>query len=344
MAVQLTPSQLKQYLAAAIPAGLPILITGAPGIGKSDCVTQAAAIAGADCVIMHPAVQDPTDVAGLPWITPDGAARFIPLGQLAQLLSATRLTVCFLDDFGQANESVQKAWMQPLLAREINGHRFPDCVVFIAATNRRGDRAGVGGILEPVKSRFASIVELVPDLDDWTAWAIRSGRIPPELIAFLRFRPSLLSAFLPSADLINCPSPRTWSNAARQLALQLPPALEAVALAGAVGEEAATEFLAFRAMYRQLPSIDAALADPDAAAIPDNPSALWAVVTGLASKANAQTFGRISRYAERLTAAGRGDLGNLLVRDCIRRDPSLQHTPEYIRTRVGEMGALTVGA
>ena len=41
-------------------------------------------------------------------------------------------------------------------------------------------------------SRFAAVVELEPTINDWTAWAVNHG-VPPELIAFLRFRPDLLS-------------------------------------------------------------------------------------------------------------------------------------------------------
>ena len=72
------------------------------------------------------------------------------------------LPYSFLDDLGQAPMSVQAAAMQLILARRINGFKISDKVIFMAATNRREDKAGVTGILEPVKSRFAWIVELVP--------------------------------------------------------------------------------------------------------------------------------------------------------------------------------------
>src|SRR2546430_13324260 len=42
---------------------------------------------------------------------------------------------------------------------------------------------------------------------------------------------------LPSADMVNCPVPRTWENAARILGCGLPKAVEREALAGAVGED-----------------------------------------------------------------------------------------------------------
>ena len=117
------------------------------------------------------------------------------------------------------------SFMQLLLARRVNGHALPEHVTFVAATNRRTDRAGVSGILEPVKSRFAAIVELEPNLDDWCQWAFTAG-VPAELIAFLRFRPDLLCKFTPSADLTNCPLPRTWAHVAQLLALRLPSTIQ----------------------------------------------------------------------------------------------------------------------
>src|SRR3990167_9806099 len=188
------PTQLMQLLARTIPAGLPILVTGAPGVGKSDIVARAAADAGADLILSHPAVADPTDAKGLPWIGKDGAsATFLPFGELAQAVAAEKPTVWLLDDLGQAPPSVQASYMQLLLARRVNGHALPDCVTFVAATNRRTDRAGVSGILEPVKSRFVSIIGLEPNLDDWCQWAFSAG-MPPELVAFLRLPPDLLCA------------------------------------------------------------------------------------------------------------------------------------------------------
>lgn len=337
------PSQLIALLSRAIPARLPVLITGAPGVGKSDVVTRSAAAAGADLILSHPAVADPTDAKGLPWADAGAdEARFLPYGDLARAMRAERPTVWFLDDLGQAPPAVQASYMQLLLAREVAGHKLPDTVTFLAATNRRTDRAGVSGILEPVKSRFATIVELEADLDDWCAWAIRA-QLPSELIAFLRFRPELLSDFRPSADLTNSPSPRGWHSAARLLSLDLPRELQHAALAGAVGEGAATELLAFLAMYAQLPSIDAVLIDPETADIPAEPSALYATATALAARATTQSFPRAARYAERLEAAGRGDFAALLLRDMLRRIPGIKQTPQFVRLIAGPLGTLMHG-
>lgn len=339
------PTELTAFLARAIPARLPILITGAPGIGKSDIVARAAQAADADLILSHPAVADPTDAKGLPWVGRDGeSATFLPFGELAQAIRAEKPTVWFLDDLGQAPPSVQASFMQLLLARRVNGHALPECVSFVAASNRRTDRAGVSGILEPVKSRFAAIVELTTHLDDWCQWAFAQPYIDAEDVAFLRFRPDLLCAFSPSADLTNCPLPRTWAHAAKLLKLGLPPALEIAAIAGAVGEGAAVERMAFRRLYAELPNIDGILLDPDKATIPTQPATLYAVVTALGMKATPKNFGRVARYAERLTDASHGEFAALLLRDAVRRDASILKTAAFVKLASGPLGQLIAGA
>ncbi len=126
---------------------------------------------------MHPVVSDPTDFKGLPGIIGD-KAEFLPFGDLRQMIEADKPTIVFLDDLGQAPAVVQAACMQLLLARQINGKKISGHIVFIAATNRREDRAGVTGILEPVKSRFKTILDLEVSADEWTEWAFKNN-MPP---------------------------------------------------------------------------------------------------------------------------------------------------------------------
>src|SRR3982074_3522327 len=147
------PSELRDILAVMIPSHEPALIVGEPGIGKTDIIGQACKAASAQLITMHPVVSDPTDFKGMPWIDSDGA-HFKPFGELMTLITANGLTWCFLDDLGQAPQAVQAAAMQLILARRINGHCVSNDVVFIAATNRRQDRAGVSGLLQPLKSPF----------------------------------------------------------------------------------------------------------------------------------------------------------------------------------------------
>jgi hypothetical protein len=334
-------SQLISLLSETIKARINVLVEGAPGVGKSDILTQATIYADADLILSHPGVKDPTDVSGLPWIT-DGLASFLPFGDLRRAINAKKLTVWFLDDLGQASPAVQASFMQLLLARAVNEHKISEHVVFVAATNRRTDRAGVSGILEPVKSRFGTIVELEADIDSWSTWAI-DNNINPLLLAFLRFKPDLLCKFNPSNDLKNSPVPRTWNHVNKLLTLNLSSTVQNIAIAGAVGEGAATEFGAFQKLWSQLPNIDQILIDPKSVPVPTNPAVLYSLASALATKATTTTFNRIAEYCQMLVNAGSAEFAVLCVRDCLRREKGLTHTAAFVKLATSELGKLVSG-
>lgn len=339
--MSLRPAELKQLLTAAISARHNILVTGAPGIGKTDILTAAAKECEADLILSHPAVEDPTDTKGLPWIV-DGKATFLPFGELHAAINASKLTVWFLDDLGQAPPTVQAAKMQLLLARAVNNHKLPDNVTFVGATNRRVDRAAVSGILEPVKSRFLSIVELEPNLDDWCDWA-NDHDVHPLVIAFLRFQPDLLSKFQATADLTNSPMPRTWHHVSQILALKLGQNIQHQAICGAVGDGAGTEISAFIKIWMELPNIDNMIEHPESAVIPDQPAVLYALAGALAHKTTALNFGAVSQIVQKMLKAKKGEFGVLTVRDAARRHPDIANTTAFAKLATGELGQLISG-
>jgi len=310
----LTPSQMAGLLSRMIPAKHNVLIQGAPGVGKSDIVGQASKAAGFDLMIMHPVVSDPTDFKGMPWVIEGKYAEFLPFGDLQKMMTADKPTVVFLDDLGQAPPAVQAAAMQLLLSRRINGHKVSDHVTFLAATNRKMDRAGVSGILEPVKSRFWTIVELKTDVDDWCSWGFKND-VETDVIAFIRARPNLLHDFQPTSDLSNSPCPRTWKFVSDMMKLKLPRELEYKAYQGAVGKGASGEMMAFLKIKRTLVPADMIIMNPDSAEVPTEPDALYATTVGLAAKTTEATIARVMKYVKRMPK----EFGVLLVRDALRK-------------------------
>lgn len=315
----MSPSQLSEFLGFTIKNRFPVMIKGKPGIGKSDIVAQACDAAGAHLIISHPVVSDPTDYKGLPFPDKDdGTAHFLPFGELNEIIHAKTPTVYFLDDLGQAPASVQAAVMQLILARRINGHKVSPEVCFIAATNRREDKANVQGLLEPVKSRFASIVSLDVNTDDWVRWAIMNG-MPVELIAFVRFRPDILEKFEATKDIINSPSPRTVSNVGKMQLANLPKSMEFEAFTGAAGESFAAEYVGFLDIFRALPDIDGILADPDGAKVPTAANVQYALCGALGARMNEQTMAPIVKYTKRLPT----EIGVACVKDGLMRAKAL---------------------
>jgi len=319
------PKLLLETIKFVIEHQLPILIKGAPGVGKSDIIAQACEATKTELIISHPVVSDPTDYKGLPFpVKGKEEAKFLPFGDLLKLIKAEKPTVFFLDDIGQAPASVQAACMQLLLARRINCHKVADCVTFLAATNRRQDKAGVMGILEPVKSRFAAIVELEINIDDWVNWAFENN-MPVELIAFIRYRPNLLHDFKPTADIINTPNPRTVAHVGKMMNAGLSDDIQYEMISGAAGEGFAAEFIGFLNTWRNLPDIEKLIADPDRTVVPTEPSLLFAVCGALVQKADLCNFPNIMKYTKRLPA----EFQVLLVKDVIKGKPNLAETTAF---------------
>jgi MoxR-like ATPase len=318
------PSQLQRLLAVAFKNRLKVLIKGAPGIGKTDIVLVAAAAAGAQVILMHPAVSDPVDFKGLPAIV-DGKAEFLPYGQLRKLVEADRLTVCFIDDIGQSAHATQAALMQLLLAREVDGVRISDHVVFCGATNDNAHMAGVQSILEPVKSRWHTIVELIPDHQEWVHWAI-ARNLPEEVIAFAMFRGiEAVHNFKATRELTNSPSPRTVTAAAQLYAAGI---RSHTVIAGACGEGWAAEFLAFAKIFASIPNPEECIKHPATAPVPasTDASTLYAIAVALSLRATTGNFEAITTYLKRLPK----EHEVLAVRDAIARKKDLTDTNAFV--------------
>lgn len=260
----------------------------------------------------------------------DVEARFIPYGDLKEMMHVNVPTGWLLDDLGQANPSVQAAYMQLLLSRQIDGKRISDLVTFIACSNRREDKAGVGGILEPVKSRFVTIINMVPDHEDWYKWA-NTHNMPADLIAFIRFRntrqENFLHNFKATNDLTNSICPRTVANVGKIRNMNPPSSLEYQLYAGAAGETFAAEYINFKNMIHKLPNMNQIETDPNNAIVPEKKdiSTLYAVCGALAVRATKQNIRNLYTYLKRLDPVWT----NLAMQDAGLRNPELMETTTY---------------
>lgn len=344
------PSQLLEVLKIGIPKQRAFLLVSSPGVGKTDIGKQASAAVDYECQIFHPVTSDPTDFKGMPWVyvkdksqTP--SAEFIPFGDLRRLLETKNPTLAFLDDLGQATPLVQAATMQLLLARRVNNHIVPDHVTFLAATNRRQDRAAVSGVLEPVKSRFMSILNLEVDVEDWLTWAAQED-IPPIIRAFIRWRPNLLHDFKATGDMTNSPSPRTVAHVAELYDDKYSAEIEYELYTGAAGEGFALEFMAFAKVFRSLPNPKLILQNPSIS-LPTEPDVLYALCGVVAHLASDQNMDKVVKLADRLADAdefpdstARAEFAVLLIRDAIKHDPEVQNTRAYIEWQSRNSGVM----
>jgi hypothetical protein len=304
----------------------PVLIVGSPGVGKTDCVRDACDVVGADLIVCHPVVDDATDYKGMPWVaqTPEGPqAGFVPFGMLNRLINADQLTVVFFDDMGQAVPMVQAAAAQLLLARHINGHKISDHVVFVAATNRRQDKAGVQGMISMLADRFTVVLNKDFDLEDFVAWGL-SHNMPGALLAFARFRPALLNQFDANRDMQKSSTPRSVAGLGRLINMDI---TEYEVWEGAVGREFATEFTAFWRTWLDLPSREEIYLNPDTAAVPTKPDVLYATMGMLSHGATPSNFEATVRYLNRCP----GEFAMMCFKDAGHKNRKLTTTKAWIQ-------------
>jgi hypothetical protein len=337
----LKPEGLKKLLRSAIPARMPVLIKGTPGIGKTEITEQVCDELGYRLITEIASTSDPTDWKGLP-ATGGKYAEFKPFENLGEILEATEPTAWFFDDVAQCPEAVQNSIMHLFQKRCIGKYRIPDCVSLLAASNDKGQDAGVRGMTTAFKSRFKSIVELVPDVMAATDWLAAHGA-SAALVSYLRAVPDALSEFATGKGLTSFPCPRTWFALSQWENLKLDADIEEDTFKGAVGEVRATGYLTWRSMTFNRINLDAILKAPDTAAIPTAPDQLYAIAAGLSRRADVANFASIGKYVQRLIDAKHAEFGVLCVNDATNRDGKLRRTGTFATFQTGPLGKLFTG-
>lgn len=252
----LSVPQAMQTLITMAKIHQPVLMVGPPGIGKTDIARQAAATLGWKLFIDHPAISAPEDYKGFAFFQ-EGRADFFPLGQMREIIECKEPAIWMIDDLGQAPIAVQNGIMQFVHPRNrsLGAHVIPDHVSIIAATNRIKDQAGVVGMTTPLKGRFVTIVEVMPDIKAWKAWAIQAD-IDPLVIAYLDYKPEHLHKFKANKDFDQSPTPRQWEHVHNIISTNPPKEIKYDLIEGAVGTEAATNFVSFQDVLLSLPDLD----------------------------------------------------------------------------------------
>lgn len=316
--------QAQEALRFLFTNNYPVMLTGAPGTAKTALIEGIASEIDYEVIHAFLVSSDPTDFKGLPFAGKDGEqANFLPYGDLYRLIHATAPLIYFMDDFGQASPAVQAAAMQPVLARRFNGHKISDHVRFAAATNRKADRAGVSGILEPVKSRF-TIIPLEVSADEWCEWALANG-LPAELVAFTKFRPELLHKFEPQPEIKNYPCPRTVEKIGRMQNQGLPESIRFDVFSGTAGEGYAMEYTDFLKIYNSLPDVDLMIQHPDDPVNITEPSVLYALAGALTARATEDSFANIIKVLSHLP----GEISVLTMKMILAKDKKLVNNPAF---------------
>lgn len=345
--MELRPAQVKQALQVAIDVKRPAFVWGPPGIGKSDLIAGIAKENGMELRDVRLNLMDPTDIKGFP--VPDvakGHMEWLPADFLPHMFIEKEVIVTpakgktpakteiqrvpndskgilFLDELNQAPPMVQAAAYQLLLTRKVGNYELPEGWSMLAAGNRQSDRSNAQHMPAALALRLIHL-DMTVNADDWCEWALNNDdSVPVELLTFIRFRPDLLHKFDPQQRV--SPNPRSWTFCGNIINKNLPKEVELAMMTGSVGEAEAGEFMAYLEVFRDLPTVDQVMLDPDGTPISDKPSVLFAITGALAQKTTKDCYPRIKKYIDRMNP----EWQVVYTKDAMRHDRTLTETKDF---------------
>lgn len=296
-----------EALAVSVAAGVPVLIWGSPGTGKTSVVRALGESFGWPVEVVVGSIREPTDFAGLPVVV-DGAVMLAPPAWARRLADAEH-GVLFLDELTTAPPAVQAAMLRIVLERVVGDLALPAGVRVVAAANPPEQAADGWELSPPLANRLVHLdwpvdAEAVaeglavgfppPPASKYTAPAPdRLATARATVAAFLKVRPTLVLQVPTVAAQAGrgWPSPRSWETVAILLGMcdtvGSGEDVRAALIGGAVGEGAAVEFLSWL-INADLPDPNMVLADPDSFELPERSDRAFAVLTAVSSVAIAR--------------------------------------------------------
>lgn len=305
-------SDLSKTLLRFAKADIPVMVYGAPGVGKSMVMLQASQEACTGYVgrkhvhwnnltegeklectespekyfvyfDMRLSQAEPSSISGIPNMN-SKSLDFIPWSWATYFINPKAAGWMFFDEINLAPPAIAAAAYQIIHDRVVSDRRLSRDVRIFAAGNRTEDKAFTFDMPMPLRDRFAE-VEAVLDVDGWLNWA-RSSGVNTHLCQFINWK----NGYLYTLDKVNksadkASTPRGVVRASALLEGFSDIDEEGVysALSAAVGESFANEFNAYIKLYQSI-DWDKLLDNPDAAMKNMQSDVLYAVIGGLCDR------------------------------------------------------------
>jgi hypothetical protein len=243
--ITLTQKQLPEFL-LQVATVRPVMILGAPGIGKTALVNQFADMVGLPCVSLLGSQLAPEDLVGVPQLLPNGRSRFCP----PTVIARDEPYVLFLDELNASSPEVQKAFYSLVHERRVGEYVLPEGSVIVAAGNRAHDNALVRPMSSALVNRLIQVTLRVAP-GDWLEWAGGAG-LHPLVLEYVRTRPDHLWSQPPKHE-EPFSTPRSWhmlSDALHSYGDSLTDTLLEVLAHGTLCPQQAIQFKAFSRIVR----------------------------------------------------------------------------------------------
>lgn len=293
-------------VAVAIQAGIPVLVEGGPGTGKTSAINALGKALNrpTECVIAS--LREPADFGGLPVVTDHGVRLAAPAW--AKRLAAAGNGILFIDEISTAAPAVQAALLRVCLKEpdgtNVVGEEVITGLSVVAAMNPADQAAGGWELSPPLSNRFCHLPWNV-NVGEYVNGMMEGFPMPQFPILPDNWQENIREARLLVASFIqhkqtalyNCPkddasagkpwpSPRSWTMAATLSAAckaaRAGQEVELPLISGCVGDGAALEFVNWRDAL-DLPDPEVLLKNPEKFVVPDRGDKAYTILASVAS-------------------------------------------------------------
>jgi hypothetical protein len=334
-------------LGVALAAGIPTILWGGPGEGKTSVVTATAEALGLHLEVVLASVREPTDFAGLPVVN-GGRVSLAPPDWAQRLAEAERPAV-FFDEVSCAAPATQAALLRVCCDRVVGDLALPPQTIILAAANPANIAADGWELAPPMANRFCHLDWRLPAsvvtagfLEGWPEPRIpvlpavlsnHLGQAYAQVSAYLRARPGDVSV-LPKDPVLAgraFPTPRTWDYAAQLMAVcaagGVSEEVRRVVVAGVVGKAAALQLLTYLDEL-DLPDPEDVLAAPESLKLPERGDRAYAILAAVTaavlSDLTPERWAAGVRAVSQAAAQGQADVGAAAMSALMRKRPSVR--------------------
>lgn len=317
-------SKAYNVMSALATAGLPVMLRGTMGLGKSAIVKKFAAKTGKTLVDLRLAQMDVISLMGVFVLDGDNSRFARP-----DTLPTMRNSILFLDEITSASPEVQALAYQLILEKQVGPHKLPDDCIVLAAGNLETDNGIVNDMAAPLMNRLTHI-DIDLDKDDWINWAMSDGEICDEIIGFIAYMgEQKLHSFNPESKDFAFATPRTWEYAnAAYKSVKGNRDMEASVVKACVGGSIGTEFMAFVEVQSEMPNLDDVLAGRNVPA-PSKLDVKWAVGVALSGRVDDSNIGNAIKYLESMGDYSK-EISVFAIRMAMRRLPKFATSREFV--------------
>lgn len=159
--------------------GVPVLLWGKPGVGKSSFINGLASET-TEVVVLIASIHDPTDFSGLPFLQ-NGKMQYASPAWLEKFQGREN-GVLFLDELTTAPPAVQAALLRVVCERMVGQHPLPASVRVLAAANPTSAMSGGWELSPPLLNRFCHLQWELPVanyLDALQGGSFPKAQLPP---------------------------------------------------------------------------------------------------------------------------------------------------------------------